>query len=820
MKYTPIRRKIVFWTVFAIIITAVIIVSYSVYTLRQEALESAKTQVHALAHEQASTIQIKLSSALDTARTLAQVLAKVRDQDFPLDIPRYEASHLLRSVLSENPYFLSIFTCWEPDAYDFLDAGYANEKGHDDTGRFSVFWQRYTNNEFVLMPLSACPMHSPNGQQGEWYTVPKETGKEFIQEPFVHPAMDEKKLITAASVPVMRKDEFLGVVGVDLDLGVLQKQVDDFQYYDNKAEMAIISNLGRIGAFSKHPEHAGKHMREIYEGFNKHLAYIKEGRDIMTVQDGKLYVFSPFTIGTISTPWAVNIIVPISKVTEPVMILMWRQVLMFSGILLIMILLSMYGARTITRPIYHLYNAVMRVKDGDLSTEIEVRTNDEIGLLSMAFDKMRANLKDTLYSLKVYQDDLEKQVTLRTAQLHKKTEQMEKNRERLKNALDHLSTLIEHVTKERKFASAYFEHPKLGRCWEKLHCDKKECPCFGKPPMRCWQIKGTHCRDEVQGDFLKKIESCKNCKFYQQSLSDPVYQIGEQFNNMMFMLERNNRRLVLAFKKLKQSQSTILQQEKMASVGQLAAGVAHEINNPVGFIMSNLGTLGKYVERLKEFIGLQTKASESVLSPESLEELDAERKKLKVDHVLEDIPELIKESVDGAERVKEIVQNLKSFSRIDETEVKSADINECLETTIKIVWNELKYKCEVVKEYGELPLTLCNAQQLNQVFVNLLVNAAQAIENQGIITIKTWAEDNTIFVSISDTGNGIPGKNLGKLFEPFFTTKEVGKGTGLGLSIAYDIITKKHKGEINVDSEVGKGTTFTIKLPVVEIAEE
>ncbi|MCK5346570.1 MAG: GHKL domain-containing protein, partial [Candidatus Heimdallarchaeota archaeon] len=183
----------------------------------------------------------------------------------------------------------------------------------------------------------------------------------------------------------------------------------------------------------------------------------------------------------------------------------------------------------------------------------------------------------------------------------------------------------------------------------------------------------------------------------------------------------------------------------------------------------------------------------------------------------EDVQDLIGESSEGIERVSEIVQNLMTFSRVDETKCKEADINECLENTIKVIWNELKNKAKIIKEYGELPFVKCSPQQLNQVFMNFLINAAHAIEKEGEIKIKTWQDGKDIFVSISDTGHGIPAENINKLFEPFFTTKEVGKGTGLGLSIANEII-QNHNGKINVESEVGRGTTFTVTIPVAETA--
>jgi PAS domain S-box-containing protein len=260
-------------------------------------------------------------------------------------------------------------------------------------------------------------------------------------------------------------------------------------------------------------------------------------------------------------------------------------------------------------------------------------------------------------------------------------------------------------------------------------------------------------------------------------------------------------------------QGQLLHSQKLEAIGQLAAGVAHEINNPIGFISGNLRSLSKYINKFSEFIALQAEVIEAMNSVEATETLKKTRKKMKLDYIIGDINELIVESLDGADRVSNIVQNLRAFSRVDEANYKEANINECIESTINIAWNELKYKAIVKKEYGALPLIKCYPQELNQVFLNLLMNACQAIEKQGEIGIKTWKEDDAVFISISDTGYGIPQENLNRLFEPFFTTKDVGKGTGLGLSISYDIV-KKHKGDITVQSEIGKGTEFTVKIPV------
>jgi len=399
-----------------------------------------------------------------------------------------------------------------------------------------------------------------------------------------------------------------------------------------------------------------------------------------------------------------------------------------------------------------------------------------------------------------------------TLALERSNAEIDGNRAKLQRALDELSRLIQEVTQKKDF-SVRFSNPNLRHCREVKGCTKKDCPCHDGTDRRCWQVAGTFCGGKVQGVFAEKFKNCSECPTFKHATSDPIYQIGENFNNMMHILDLQHHDLERAYHELQEAQAHLVQQEKMASIGQLAAGVAHEINNPTGFIMSNLGSLRKYVDRLTEFIAEQDRAI-GELPEVRIGEIAKQRKALKVDLITDDLRSLISESLDGAERIKKIVQDLKGFSRLDEADQKIADINAGLESTINIVWNELKYKAEVKKHYGDLPQTKCNPGQLNQVFMNLLVNAAHSIENRGEIAIMTWADGGTINVSISDTGCGIPEDNIKRIFEPFFTTKEVGKGTGLGLSIAYDIV-KKHNGSIDVQSASGKGTTFTITIPVV-----
>jgi len=282
-------------------------------------------------------------------------------------------------------------------------------------------------------------------------------------------------------------------------------------------------------------------------------------------------------------------------------------------------------------------------------------------------------------------------------------------------------------------------------------------------------------------------------------------------------LARQNLRLNESLAALKRSQAKVLHQEKMASIGQFAAGVAHEIGNPIGFINSNLSTLGKYLSRLTGFLAIQSECIAAGSPPEKVESVRRQHANLKIDYIVKDLEDLVRESLEGAERVRGIVEDLKSFSLVDESEYKQADLNECLRGTINIAWNVIKHKATLKKELGEIPRTRCCPRQMIQVFMNLLVNAAHAIEEQGIITVRSWEEDGYVCVSVADTGQGIPEADLNRIFEPFFTTMEVGErtGAGLGLGIAYDIV-KKHDGEITVRSEPGNGTEFTVRIPVVE----
>ena len=270
---------------------------------------------------------------------------------------------------------------------------------------------------------------------------------------------------------------------------------------------------------------------------------------------------------------------------------------------------------------------------------------------------------------------------------------------------------------------------------------------------------------------------------------------------------------------LQSTQEQLVQSEKMAGLGQLAAGVVHEINNPMGYIMTNLNTLNEYISTLNGILSQYDSLShvmkngEVEQGQEVLSQIDKLVNEKKIDFIVNDIDDLLKETKEGAKRVKDIVLELKNFACMDKHELVPIDINQTLESTLKVVWNEIKYKCKLHKAFNDVPTIHGYPSRIGQVFLNIIVNAAQAIEDYGDVFIETTATESDVIITISDSGKGIPQTHLKNIFTPFFTTKTPGDGTGLGLSIVHNII-QEHQGEIRVESEVGKGTTFIILLPI------
>jgi signal transduction histidine kinase len=289
---------------------------------------------------------------------------------------------------------------------------------------------------------------------------------------------------------------------------------------------------------------------------------------------------------------------------------------------------------------------------------------------------------------------------------------------------------------------------------------------------------------------------------------------------METQMRANTAALEQANLQLKSSQTALVQSEKMASLGQMVAGIAHEINTPLGYVQNNVSMGQELFQQIRVMIAeyealvdnlLDEQASE-VLIAAQMQQIAGMRADVNAQEMLGEMHGLMDDSMYGISQISELVLNLKNFSRMDAAATEAVSLNDCIESALNIGRNILKHKVEVIKELGELPLITCAPSQFNQVFLNLFTNAAHAMQEQGTLHIESWFVDDAVHIRVADNGKGIPPENLGRIFDPFFTTKPVGEGTGLGLAITHQII-QKHGGEISVDSKVGEGTRFLITLP-------
>jgi len=286
------------------------------------------------------------------------------------------------------------------------------------------------------------------------------------------------------------------------------------------------------------------------------------------------------------------------------------------------------------------------------------------------------------------------------------------------------------------------------------------------------------------------------------------------------LLEDRSRELYLSMEELKSSQNQLVHSEKMASLGVLAAGIAHEINNPIGYISSNFNSMKNGLKDIQSFISSVSKSIEIAEDlPTIRNSWNKEKQRYDLDFILEDFIDLALETSEGLDRVRQIVSDLRAFTRADSDKKSPVDINDTLRAAVNILENQTRYKAVVETEYADLPQIMGFSGKLSQVFTNLISNANQAVSDNGKIIVRTFETEADIGVSVQDNGCGISHEDLKQLFTPFFTTKPVGEGTGLGLSISHGII-EEHQGKIEVDSELGKGTRFTVKIPLTQVVKD
>lgn len=511
---------------------------------------------------------------------------------------------------------------------------------------------------------------------------------------------------------------------------------------------------------------------------------------------------------------------------------MLRETIMIMFLIIFLVgSVATFFAKVITEPLRQLTDVANKIENGDLQQRAKINSKDEVGMLSKAFNSMADELIHSQHQLLenlakrrkaeealITSEEMSRSI-IETAndafisidekgvitQWNTKAEEMFGwlKREVVGRVLSEIIIPQQHRNGHEKGIERYLmtgESTVLGKTIElkALRRDDQEFPI----EMTLWT---TRLKEKHQ--FHAFVHDITNRKRGE-----------EKFRSMFLDLQG-------AHEELKNAQAQLVQSEKLASIGHLAAGVAHEINNPIGFVSSNIHTLEEYVNNylkvLHKFKDLEesVKVRDQERSNNIVTEIIKLEEKINIDFMKKDMPVLLDESKKGLERVKKIILDLRTFAREDQDEMEYYKLEEVIDSILSIVHNEIKYKVTLKKEYADLPLVKCNTQKLGQVFINLLINAAHAIEDKGAITIKTFRKEKRVCVAISDTGSGIEKDKITKIFDPFFTTKPVGEGTGMGLSISYEIV-RKHGGDIQVESEPGKGSTFTVMLPLTEQGEK
>jgi len=449
----------------------------------------------------------------------------------------------------------------------------------------------------------------------------------------------------------------------------------------------------------------------------------------------------------------------------------------------------------IINPIKSLITATHRISKGDLESHIQVTSRDEIGELTEAFNRMTIDVVNTRQELRgLFDAANDPMVTLKDG--------------------DIVNNMNVRVTELFGYTPEDLFNKKITAIIR-----NEEVPMLDDAITKTWELMPGEKHPMLEIGVITKDGNTLICEL---DINRTRFGIQPHFRNITKRkllerkifeenqkLEKANAQLISLLEELKKTQLQLFQSEKMSSIGQLAAGIAHEINNPVGYISCNLELMQNH------FVAVKTLQAEieKLKTDTSFAKLQQTVADVKLEKVVEHMEKSIRESLEGTERIKKIIDSLRTFAYKGDDKFELANINTEIEHILNIIRNEIKYKSDLVKAYGDVPLIRCNRYQLGQVFMNIILNAAQAIREKGEIRITTYQKGDHVNVEIRDNGSGIPEQNLSKIFEPFFTTKEVGKGTGLGLSIAYNII-KNHNGTIEVRSKINEGTTFTIKLPV------
>ena len=394
LRLKSIQVKITLWAGLCLLIASTLFTGHAATTLRSAAIAAAEEQALAVAQAEAGKIKAEIEVALDAARALAQALSAIQDPDNPILPSRQEINIMLKRVLVDTPQFVSVYTLWEPDAFDGKDINYISVTRYDQTGRFIPYWSRSKTGQIEVEPALDYEIPGP----GDYYQIPKKTKQEAIINPRVHLIQGEEALIISLVAPIMVGEQFYGIVGVDLRLEFLQEQADAVDLYDGSAMLLLISNDGALAGVTGRPEWVGEDLGIFHENREADITFVQQGREMVKTKGDTLEVFVPIQIGHTTTPWSVNLNLPMSKITAEATTVMWEMIGISALLIGVALVVLWFLAGRIAKPIKEITAVAQAVAGGNLEIEASVESADETGVLAGDFNLMIARLRDMLHS--------------------------------------------------------------------------------------------------------------------------------------------------------------------------------------------------------------------------------------------------------------------------------------------------------------------------------------------------------------------------------------------------------------------------------------
>ncbi len=762
--------------------------------LKKQAEENSKRIASLTSGEIANSVRGYFQEAFHFSRYYTQNLPVFRR----FKVPRKEISSMMTRSLAKSENIQAIWTMWEPEAYDGMDQKFRNDGFRDPTGRLNISCYRDSGKVKMEIP-DTTNFHE------DFYLLPKKLLRPIISDPFKYEYKGGNKSIYVTSVvfPVVQDDDFLGVVGVDIDMESLQRKYSDQAVYGN-TNVTIMSGSGII-VTNKYPEYIGRNIQEYFGDVNHgvvdSLSQMKEFRMITSsVKNGTEVIryFFPVETGDMNFTWYVIIEVPLADVFRNLSALKtFSSILLVASLLLLLYLIFNIIDRRIKEKLLISSHEAIEASERKIKESLELKSRSEkvleaifnqtlnlAGLISTDDIVIRYN-KPALDFMNKKDDDIRGKPFIENSfwsddpgtdsvLLHAMRE--------AKKGLN-FTTELEYIKPDGKISQFLLSVRPISGDTGELHFILVE-------GVDISYIKETEMELKKYQEHLEDMVDERTWEVHK--LNQKLFAANQDLQTVNTQLMAQKEELSCTLKNLNDAQEKLIFSEKMASLGIFTAGIAHEINNPVNFISAGSQGLSEQLEKL-------------ACGP--LGQNEDFRKFI-------DSAKIYSDSIStGVTRTTEIISSLRNYSGSNTGSFIKYDIEKCIRDSLVILRNHYKHRIIVNEQYEPGCIIECMPGKLNQVFVNLITNAIDSIPQEGEINISTRKSGSQIIIKIEDSGTGIPEENMPRIYDPFFTTKAFGKGIGLGLYIVYGII-EQHKGYIDIESFEGKGTTVTLKFPL------